>query len=45
MTIIAPTYTQFCKALVAAGVLDLSLVQWIKQPMRINGMWRAEIKL
>lgn len=45
MTIIAKDYTQFIKALINAGVTDLALVNWIKQPMRVDGMWRAKIAL
>lgn len=45
MTIIAKDYTQFIKSLINAGVTDLSLVNWVRQPMRVNGTWVAEIAL
>jgi hypothetical protein len=45
MNIIASSYTGLVKALLNAGVTDLSLINWVRQPHRVNGTWHAEICL
>lgn len=45
MTIIAKDYTGLVKALINAGCTDLASIVWIKQPVRINGTWHAEVVL
>lgn len=45
MNIIAKNFTGVLKALVAVGCQDFSKVVWLRQPARINGMWRAKVAL
>lgn len=45
MVITANSYTNLIKALLNAGVLDLNLINWVRQPMRVGSQWIAEIRL
>lgn len=45
MGIIAKDYTGLVKALLNAGLADFASIKWIRQPSRINGVWRAEVEL
>lgn len=41
--IIASSFIGLSKALHAMGYEDISEIVWNRPPMRINGIWRAEI--
>jgi hypothetical protein len=45
MIITANSYTNFIKSLLNAGVTDLALINWVRQPVRVKGQWVAEIKV
>lgn len=45
LTIVSSQMTGIFKALQNAGQLELSKIRWVRQPMRVKGMWRAEIAL
>lgn len=45
MNIIAKNYTGLVKALLSAGLQDFASIKWVRQPVRVNGMWRAEVEL
>lgn len=41
LTIISSQMTGVFKALSGAGLLDLAAVRWVRQPVKIDGMWRC----
>lgn len=45
MNIIAKDFTGLIKAILGLGCDDFASVVWVRQPVRINGMWRATVAL
>lgn len=45
MNINAKDFTGLVKAILGIGHDDFASVVWVRQPVRLNGMWRAEVVL
>lgn len=43
--IITGQMTGIFTALQGMGFTDMSVIVWLRSPVRINGMWRAEVVL
>lgn len=44
MSIIASSFEGMTQALQLRGFLYMSQIQWIRQPRRIDGRWRCEVR-
>lgn len=43
LTIVSSQMTGIFKALQNAGLIELSTIRWVRHPMRVKGMWHAEV--
>lgn len=45
MNIIAKDFTGLIKAILGLGCDDFASVVWVRQPVRVNGIWHAKVAL
>lgn len=45
LTIVSSQMTGIFKALRNAGLLELSAIHWVRQPVKVGGMWKCEVML
>lgn len=44
VSIITRQATGIMSALLNMGIVDLQAVVWLRSPVRINGVWRADVQ-
>lgn len=45
MNIIEKDFTGLIKEILGLGCDDFASVVWVRQPVRVNGMWHAKVAL